>query len=206
MDVYIQIFLSTLALAFGILHFIIYLYSDRQKANLYFALFLFFYALSTFFDYQASSADTISLEYTYLRIHRALSPYTPIFALLFVYSLFKIKIPKQFWLIAIALVVCSIPAIIEPVVYFNYVQILIIAVLIELIRVSAYITRAKMEGALIVSFAFSMLMFFSFYDTLLDFNLLEPIYNIRNGYPFGFLILLFLSCLKFSSYGLVKFR
>ncbi|MCP5063011.1 MAG: hypothetical protein GY936_11180, partial [Ignavibacteriae bacterium] len=192
MDVYIQIFLSTLALAFGILHSIIYLYSDRQKANLYFALFLIFYSLSTFFDYQASSADTISLDYTYLRIHRALSPYNPIFALLFLYSLFKIKIPKQFWFIAIALVVCSIPAIIEPGEYFYYVQILMIAVLFESIRVYTYIIRTKMEGALIVSFAFSMLMLFSVYDVLLDFNLLDPIYNIRNGYPFGFLILLFL--------------
>ena len=191
MDIYIQIFLSTLAFAFGILHFIIYLYSDRQKANIYFALFLLFYALSTFFDYQASSTDTISLEYTYLRIHRALSPYTPIFALLFVYSLFKIKIPKQFWFIAIALVVCSIPATIKPNEYFNFVQILLIAVIIESIRVYAYIIRSKMEGALIVSFAFSMLMLFSGYDILLDLNLLDPIYNINNGYPFGFLILLF---------------
>lgn len=192
MDIYIQIFLSTLALAFGILHFIIYLYSDRQKANLYFALFLFFYAVSTFFDYQASSADTISFEYTYLRIHRALSPYTPIFALLFVYSLFKIKVPKQFWFIAIALVVSSIPAIIKPNVYFNLVQILLIAIIIESIRVYVYIARAKMEGAFIVSFAFSMLMLFSVYDVLLDLNLLDPIYNINNGYPIGFLILLFL--------------
>ena len=111
--------------------------------------------------------------------------------MLFVYSLFKIKIPKQFWFIAIALVVCSIPATIKPNEYFNFVQILLIAVLIESIRVYAYIIRSKMEGALIVSFAFSMLMLFSGYDILLDLNLLDPIYNINNGYPFGFLILLF---------------
>ena len=102
MDVYIQIFLSTLALAFGILHFIIYLYSNKQKANIYFAFFLLFYALSTFFDYQVSITSSTTLQYTYLRIHRALFPYTPIFALLFVYSLFKLKIPKQFWIISTA--------------------------------------------------------------------------------------------------------
>jgi serine phosphatase RsbU (regulator of sigma subunit) len=192
MDVYIQIFLSTLALAFGILHFIIYLYSDRQKANLYFALFLIFYALNTFFDYQSSITSSTSIEYTYLRIHRGLFPFTPIFALLFVYSLFKIKFPKQFWFISIALLIFTIPAIIKPVEYFNYVQILLIAVLIESIRVYINIIRAKVEGAIIVSFAFSMLMIFSIYDLLLDFNLLDPIYNIRNGNPFGFLILLFL--------------
>ena len=37
-----------------------------------------------------------------------------------------------------------------------------------------------------------MLLFFSIYDLLLDFNLIDPIYNIHNGYPFGFLILVFL--------------
>lgn len=192
MDVYIQIFLSTLALAFGILHFIIYLYSNKQKANIYFAFFLLFYALSTFFDYQTSITSSTSLEYTYLRIHRGLFPYTPIFALLFVYSLFRLNIPKQFWIISTALLIVSIPATIAPKEYFNYLQILLIPVLAESIRVYINIIRAKAEGALIVTFAFSLLMIFSIYDILLDFNLLDPIYNIRNGYPFGFLILLFL--------------
>lgn len=192
MDVYIQIFLSTLALAFGILHFIIYLYSNRQKANIYFAFFLLFYALSTFFDYQVSITSSTTLQYTFLRIHRALFPYTPIFALLFVYSLFKLKIPKQFWIISTTLLIVSIPATIAPEEYFNYLQILLIPVLAESIRVYTNIIRAKAKGALIVSFAFSMLMIFSIYDILLDFNLLDPIYNITNGYPFGFLILVFL--------------
>ena len=54
MDLYQQIFFSTFALAFSLLHFSFYFYSDKSRSNLYFALFLFTYAFSIFFDYQAT--------------------------------------------------------------------------------------------------------------------------------------------------------
>ena len=123
MDLYIQIFLSTLALAFGLLHIILYIYNKEQKENLFFALFLFFYALNTFFDYQSSLALNDSAEYLFLRIHRAVFPYAPIFALLFFYFIFKLKIPKQFWIISIGLILISIPAIIQPNKYFSSLRI-----------------------------------------------------------------------------------
>jgi hypothetical protein len=44
MDLYQQIFFTTLAVAFGLIHFVLYLYNRRMKGNLYFALFTLFYA------------------------------------------------------------------------------------------------------------------------------------------------------------------
>ncbi len=59
-DLYQQIFFTTLAIAFGILHLFLYLYNPRNKSNLYFTLFLFFYALNIFFDYGADSGHYLA--------------------------------------------------------------------------------------------------------------------------------------------------
>jgi hypothetical protein len=44
MDLLQQIFFTTLAIAFGMLHFILFLYNRQLKSNLYFAIFAFLYA------------------------------------------------------------------------------------------------------------------------------------------------------------------
>ena len=115
MDLYQQIFFTTLAIAFGLLHLIIFLYNRRLKSNLYFAMFAILYAGNIFFDFQSTLATTGQSEIFYLRIHRGVMPYPPIFALLFIYSLFESRIPKQFWVITTGLMVTGILAIIEPV-------------------------------------------------------------------------------------------
>jgi lipopolysaccharide export LptBFGC system permease protein LptF len=52
MIVYQQIFFTTLALAFGFLHLILYVYNPRFISNLYFAIFVFLFAGNIFFDFQ----------------------------------------------------------------------------------------------------------------------------------------------------------
>lgn len=192
MELYIQIFVSTVAIAFGLLHLILFIYNKNLKANFYFALFLLLYSLNTFFDYQASLTTSVYNEYIYLRIHRLVFPYPPIFALLFIYTLFNYKLPKQFWAISIGLVITSIPAVIEPVHNFGYAQIFLLGVLVESLRIYIKSNKEKKEGALIVSLAFSILILSSFFDILLDFNIIEPIYDINNGHPFGFMIMVLL--------------
>jgi len=184
MILYQQIFFSTLAIAFGLIHLILFLYNRRLRSNLYFALFCFFYSVSIFFDFQILLPTSVSQEFFYLRIHRAIYPFNLIFALLFVYSISESRIPKQFWLISGGMIVASIFAIVEPIKNFNYVQFFFIAILIEAIRIM--IAERKRDGAGIVSLGFAFLIVFSSYDSLIDFSVIEAINNIQNGYPFGF--------------------
>ena len=83
-----QMVFTTLPLAFGILHFILFIFFKRAKENLYFSLFLFFYGASIFFDYQHIMFGEMEQTMNYVRIHRAMIPIYSIFALRFVYSLF----------------------------------------------------------------------------------------------------------------------
>jgi serine phosphatase RsbU (regulator of sigma subunit) len=192
-DLIQQMFFTTLALSFGLLHLVLFLYSRRSKSNLYFALFAFLFAANIFFDFQSTlQQNYFRDDLLYLKIHRAVMPYNSIFALLFIYSVFAVKkIPGQFWIIASGLIISGIFAVIEPVENLIYIQPFLIAVLIESVRVIQKAIRSQTDGAWIIGFGFIMLFLFSSYDLLLDLNIIGPIYEVTNGYPFGFLFLIF---------------
>jgi serine phosphatase RsbU (regulator of sigma subunit) len=190
MFLYQQIFFSTVAVSFGILHLIIFLYNRRFKSNLFFAIFLFLYALNIFFDYQASLSGQTAQGLTYLRLHRAVMPYNSVFALLFLYNAFDFNILKYFWLIAAALVITGFFAVLDPIHNFDYVQIPQVIVAVEASRILISAIKKKKYDAWIIAAGFFLLFLFSSYDLLLDLGLMEPFREITNGYPIGFLCLI----------------
>ena len=190
MFLYQQIFFSTVAVSFGILHLIIFLYNRRFKSNLFFAIFLFLYALNIFFDYQSSLSGQTAQGLTYLRLHRAVMPYNSVFALLFLYYAFDFNIPKYFWLIAAALAITGFFAVLDPIHNFGYVQIPQVIVVVEAFRILISAIRKKKYDAWIIAAGFFLLFLFSSYDLLLDLGLMEPFREITNGYPIGFLCLI----------------
>jgi serine phosphatase RsbU (regulator of sigma subunit) len=190
MFLYQQIFFSTVAVSFGILHLIIFLYNRRFKSNLFFAIFLFLYALNIFFDYQASLSGQTAQGLAYLRLHRAVMPYNSVFALLFLYYAFDFNIPKYFWLIAVSLVITGFFAVLDPIHNFGYVQIPQVIVAVEAFRILISAIRKKKYDAWIIAAGFFLLFLFSSYDLLLDLGLMEPFREITNGYPIGFLCLI----------------
>lgn len=189
MTLYLQIFFSTLAVSFGILHLILYLYNRRNKSNLFFSLFLFLYALNIFFDYQAMLATTENHIY-YLRWHRAVMPLNPIFAVLFLYSAFEVKIPNYFWLLAAGLAVTGILAVLEPLDNFMLVQAPLLLIIAEAIRVLVDAIWQRKNDAWIIATGFILLFLFSLYDLLMDLELIHAWNGVRNGYPFGFALLI----------------
>lgn len=189
MALYLQIFFSTLAVSFGILHLMLYLYNRRSKSNAFFSIFLFLYALNIFFDYQAMMAAADQHLY-YLRLHRAVVPYNPIFALLFLYYAFDFKIPAYFWLLAAALAVTGFLSVIEPVDNFTLVQAPLLLIIAEAVRILISAVRKKKDDAWIITAGFILLFLFSIYDLLMDLDLINPLYGIYNGYPFGFACLI----------------
>ncbi len=153
---------------------------------MYFAIFAFLYAANIAFDYQNFLSPDAENRLFYLRLHRAVMPYNPIFALLFVYSLFDSRIPKTFWVISLGLMVTGFFAVLEPDKNFVYIQIFLFATFVEFVRMSIVGYRKKMDGYHIIAIGFMFLFVFSSYDGLMDFGLIDAVYNIQNGYPFGF--------------------
>jgi len=186
MELVQQIFFTTLAASFGILHIILYLYNRKFKSNLFLSIFLFLYALNIFFDYQSSLAEA-EYHLFYLRLHRLVMPYNSLFALLFLYYAFDLSIPKYFWGLTSALVVTGILAVIEPLQYFIFVQIPLLAVIAEGTRILTAAVKRQKNDAWILATGFILLFIFSSYDVFMDLNLISPIAGVVNGYPFGFM-------------------
>lgn len=180
---------TTIAIGFGLLHLFLYLY-HRSRSNLYFTIFAFLYAGNIFFDYLVSLTSSPSASMYLLRLHRAVMPWNPLFSLLFLYSLFAVRIPKHFWWLGAALLITGGLAVIEPIKYFDFVQFALVAVGVEVVRIIRHAIRQKKSGAWIIAAGFAALFFFSTYDVLLDLRLMAPIYDIHNGYPFGFILLI----------------
>jgi len=185
MEVYQQIFFTTLAFSFGLLHLILYLYNRRFKSNLFFSVFLLLYALNIFFDYQALIATT-NESILYLKLHRAVMPYSPLFGLLFLYYAFDFSIPKYFWLLAAAFVATGILAVIDPIANYYYVQFPLIIVIVEVIRIFGSAIKYRKEDVWLLAGGFILLSLFSSYDLMMDLDLIPGIASLKNGYPFGF--------------------
>lgn len=193
MELYQQIFFTTLALSFGILHLILYVFNKQFKTNLIFALFLFLFAVSIFVDFQASLSDTREISLIYLRLHRAVMPYPSVLILLFTYYAFNFKIPKQFWYILVGVAISGFLAVLEPDQNFVYLEIALMIVNLETIRVFVLALKNKRNDASIIIAGFLFLILFSLYDLFMDLDMIDPIYNINNGYPFGFFFLIIFS-------------
>jgi serine phosphatase RsbU (regulator of sigma subunit) len=190
MDLYQQIFFSTLSVSFGLLYLILFLYNQRSKSNLYFAIFMLFYACNIFFDFQASLLPEVPEKLIFLRLHRAVLPFTLIFALLLSYDIFNRKIAKPFWLISTGLIITGAIAVYDPINNFVYMQFLLLAGFLESARIFSLSMYQKKDGAFLLGTGFTFLFLFSLYDLFMDLNIIQPFHDINNGYPFGFLCLI----------------
>ncbi len=181
-----QMVFTTLPAAFGILHFILFIFFKRAKENLYFAFFLLFYGASIFFDYQHIMFGEMEQTVNYVRIHRAMIPLYTIFALRFVYSLFYKKLPRQFYLFSVIFVISGIldAAFIkeEHGIFFYIGMVLFIVEISRMIGTAIY---KKKDGAWITAVGFSIFFFFSIFDTLMDFGVPTLFQHMENPYAIG---------------------
>ncbi len=180
-----QMFFTAITLAFGLLHFILFLYNRRFKENLIYSIFLFVYAASIFMDYNSNLAVNITGLVFSLKVHRILMSLTQVLVLLSLYSILKQKIIPLFWVLLAYFFFAAIAAFIKPVDNFIYLQIGIILMLAESSRIILKASKQKTEGVWIIATGFAILFLFSFYDWLLDMNFISMIGNFNNGYPFG---------------------
>jgi serine phosphatase RsbU (regulator of sigma subunit) len=180
-----QIFFTSVALAIGLLHLILFSFFPGLRQNLFFALFLFSYAATIFFDYQILLSTDISKRLLSSRIHCAMLPIWVLFQLRFVYSLFYKELPKQFWLILIAVVGLGVFVNFKPEENFRYFGIAYGIIYVEIGRVLSLAVYKKYEGAWIIVTAFIVFFLFGFLDNLMDMGVLVFLRTMENPYAFG---------------------
>ncbi len=180
-----QMFFSALPVAFGILHFVLYLFNRRLKEQFYYALCLFFFALATFIDYQVFLyPGDRDIQLYYMRVHRILVTITPLLFLRFIYSIFYRNLPKRYLFFAALITIAGSIAVVDPDNNFKFLVIASLMAFIEIIRTFLKEFRSK-DGAFIIGIGLVILCLFSSYDTLLDLNIMSSIFDINNAYMWG---------------------
>jgi len=180
-----QVFFSTVPLAFGLLYLVLFLFFKKAKEHLYFSIFLLFYSLSIFFDYQSSITGNSTL--LYITLHRAVQPFFALFGLRFVYSIFCPRLPKRFWVLAAILFPPSLWAVIHPVDGYLYLRLATILIAVETFRVTVIALRQKQDGAWLVLLGFSIYYVFGMFDSLMDLvpDMAVPFKEMENPYALG---------------------
>jgi serine phosphatase RsbU (regulator of sigma subunit) len=180
-----QMVFTSVTLAFGLLHLIIYLFQPRSKSDLYFSISLFLFAGTIFFDFQEMMFGNIDA----LRIQRAFLSLTLFFFLLFISELFLPKRPKQFYVLGIGLGVAGLLAVWQPNENFKYLSFVTLVFWGEVIRIQFIAVKQKTPGAWFIAVGTGALFLAALYDLLLDTGVLLSVAGINNGYPFGLLAL-----------------
>lgn len=180
-----QMFFTAFVLSFALLHLILFIYMPELKANLYFLLFLIFYAANIYFDFQSFMAEHISENLNMLRIQRGVLPLTTIFLLKFLYSLFYKQTPRYYFVIVIMLLVSGMFAVYYPITNLKFVHIAVLVSGMEIFRILYKANKLDIGGAKIVTAGFVFLLLFSLYDVLNDMNLVGSMGQLTNAYMFG---------------------
>jgi len=181
-----QMFFTALALAFGILHLMLFLFSPSSRGNLYYALFLFAMAGTIYADIQQSYfVSDGQAAYRYLLMHRAFVPFGSIFFLRFLYAIFYERCPRQFWILAALMIGTGIVVFLNPQTHYEYYVVVSTLLTAEMVRALIVAVVRRKSGAWIIAAGFIVVAVFSAYDALLDLGLLAPIGQTTNAYYFG---------------------
>lgn len=182
-----QTFLTAVPLAIGALHMILFAFFPSLKQNLFFALFLFAYAATIFFDYEILLSTDIRHHITSFRLHCAVLPFWVSLQLRFVYSLFYKRLPKQFWIISLIAVGIGALAVYKPIDNFDLFGIVYAVIYVEISRVIGFALFKKMEGTWIIAIAFLVFFIFGCLDLLMDAGVIVSLRTVENPYAFGFI-------------------
>ncbi|MBU0519770.1 hypothetical protein KJ564_12640, partial [bacterium] len=178
-----QLFFSGLALAFSLLHFLLFIFLPKQRQNLYFSIMTLFMAILTYFVFRVFKINEPDAYITNFLIFKISVLGVSMAGLHFIYSLFHRKLPPQYWLFAgvsIVLLIFSQQLSQRPFYYLS------LASFVEETRVVISAIRRRQSGAWIIAFGFFVMVFGVTHQMLGDMSIIPLEYTIDYVYLWGF--------------------
>ena len=181
------LYASSLALAIGLLHLLLYWFYPGQRANLYLGLFACFMLVPLTSQYLLHVGHYGANGIMFLHVVNSLSfQLCMVFLLAFFYTAFSLRLPRLFWLWGVVAACFGVIAL------FNLLQrenmIFLALVLVEVLRVVIRAIRKKIDGAWILGIGMLLsgivLLILIFY---LSNGVLAPL-TLRGIGVFGFIL------------------
>lgn len=180
-----QVLFTAIPMVFGVVHLVLFYFLRRARENLYFAIFLFFYGVAIFFDYQHIIVTQEVESLVYLRLHRLTAPLFIIFALKFLDVLFGTRPAWVFRVMVLLLCISSLLGVIDPPGFALPISIISGFSILVVVWIIAGAVRSGKEEAGLAAFGFFILFFFSLFDYFMDAGILDVFHEMYNPYALG---------------------
>ncbi len=167
-----QMLFSGLAVAFALLHLLMFAFYPRIRANLYHALFTGSVAVFTYLAFELLFVSD-PVRYLFLiQVLKVASLLFVIFGLRLLYDLFYPRPPVQFRLLTAGAVLISLGVLY---IQIGLVYLYAILVLIEMFRVVLRAILKKQDGARIIGVGFLLFIVATVYQILMSVNILDEL-------------------------------
>lgn len=191
-----QMAFSAFALAFAIVHFLLFIFYPKSKENLYYSICMFAFAVVIYTGTQNNFVDSLTTAIINSVINSIAVQLSILFGVLTVYKSSFEKIPKRylFFLIVSGLFILNpifLPSLESR--FFEYAfYIYVFLVAVEIIRVISQSTRSKNKSqwgwSIGIGFLFAMI--FIVYQVLINSGIItQPLFGIRVVYVYGIITL-----------------
>jgi serine phosphatase RsbU (regulator of sigma subunit) len=187
---------SAFALAFAIVHFLLFIFYPKSKENLYYSICMFAFAVVIYTGTQNNFVDSLTTAIINSLINSLAVQLSILFGVLTVYKSSFEKIPKRYLLFVIISGVFILFPIFFPSLASRFLEyafyIYIILVAVEIIRVISQSTRNKNKSrwgwSIGIGFLFAMI--FIVYQVLINSSIItQPFLGIRVVYVYGIITL-----------------
>jgi signal transduction histidine kinase len=175
-------FFTGATIAFGLLHFLLYFYFPAERGNLYYAIHTLGVSILTYAGYSSNFVSTPDAFLMRMYILKMAMILAIVYALRFAYSVFYLRMPRQFWFVT---TVAIIFVIFSKWVSYISVEIFTLIVLLEMFRVLIVAIYRSRKGALIVGFGMLMLILAASYQIIGDWGIIPADYVVENVYLYG---------------------
>jgi hypothetical protein len=152
-----EVVLTTVLVVFAILHLLLFLFYQRAKENLYFALFTLTLGAWLFSGFQIILVTDLRQYLLFEKLTNGIGMFALIAGLRFLYALFYPRLPKQFWIFLLIAAGFATWNWAQPLSLseseFDF-GFILLALPLEMLRVAVVAIRRKKDGAWIIGTGF----------------------------------------------------
>ena len=184
-----QMIFSSIAVAFALMHFFLFLFYSKFRENLYYAICMLGFALITFADYQTTFTRDVDEIILFIHIANIAKYLAIVFGILMVYSMSFGKIPRYAAFFVISGILLSVWTVVQPFDVGNKIgDIFLVIAMVEMLR-SSLMRKTKHDRGWVVFAGFLILCISVAYQLLVAYEIINPLFAFRATYLYGALAL-----------------
>lgn len=180
-------FFTGAALAFALLHLLLYLYYPAERGNLYYALHTFGIAMVTYVGFSTNFVDDPTRFFVYFTLFKLAALLMIVYALRFAYAVFYDRTPMIFRIFVITAILLGITA---PFNSLLVIYVFVLASFVEMLRAVFISVHRRRTGARVVALGLFAMVATVSLQIFSSLRLINPIFEQQNIYLYGMMTFL----------------